>query len=187
MGQCSSLNAEKCAIGAKVSYSTRMKGADGMRLDGLDLDLLNLMLEEPRAGVREYARVLGIARGTAASRLARLERDGVIAGYAPAIDPGGLGYDVLGFVHLVLAQGKLDEVAGRLAEVPEVLEAHTTTGEGDLLCRVAARNNAHMEGIVQVLLALPGVVRTRTEIALKQRVAYRVLPLVRQARSSRTD
>jgi DNA-binding Lrp family transcriptional regulator len=156
-----------------------------MRLDGLDLDLLNLMLEEPRAGVREYARVLGIARGTAASRLARLERDGVITGHAPTIDPGALGYEVLGFVHLILAQGKLDEVAGRLADIPELLEAHSTTGEGDLLCRVAARNNAHLESIVQQLLALPGVVRTRTEIALNPRVAYRVLPLVRQARAPR--
>lgn len=156
-----------------------------MQLDGLDLDLLNLLLEEPRAGVREYARVLGIARGTAASRLARLEREGIITGYGPTVQPGGLGYDVLGFVHLVLAQGKLDEVARRLAEVPEVLEAHSTTGEGDLLCRVAARNNAHLESIVQTLLALPGVVRTRTEVALNQRVAYRTLPLVRQARSAR--
>jgi DNA-binding Lrp family transcriptional regulator len=154
-----------------------------MRLDGLDLDLLNLMLEEPRAGVREYARVLGIARGTAASRLVRLEREGVITGYAPTIEPGGLGYDVLGIVHLVLAQGKLDEVARRLVDVPEVLEAHSTTGEGDLLCRVAARNNAHLEAVVQALLALPGVVRTRTEIALNQRVAYRMLPLVREARA----
>jgi DNA-binding Lrp family transcriptional regulator len=157
-----------------------------MHLDGLDLDLLNLLLEEPRAGVREYARVLGIARGTAASRMARLEREGVITGYAPTIEPGGLGYDVLGFVHLVLAQGKLDEVARRLVDVPEVLEAHSTTGEGDLLCRVAARNNAHLEAIVQTLLALPGVVRTRTEIALNQRVAYRMVPLVREARGSRS-
>jgi DNA-binding Lrp family transcriptional regulator len=70
--------------------------------------------------------------------------------------------------------------------VPEVLEAHSTTGEGDLLCRVAARNNAHLEAIVQTLLALPGVVRTRTEVALNQRVAYRTLPLVRQARSARS-
>ncbi|HEX3962222.1 MAG TPA: Lrp/AsnC family transcriptional regulator [Trebonia sp.] len=154
-----------------------------MQLDGLDLDLLNLILEEPRAGVREYARVLGIARGTAASRLARLEREGVISGYAPTVEPGRLGYDVLGFVHLVLAQGKLDEVARRLVEVPEVLEAHSTTGEGDLLCRVAARNNAHLESVVQALLALPGVVRTRTEVALSPRVAYRTLPLVRQLRS----
>lgn len=157
-----------------------------MRLDELDLDLLNLMLEEPRAGVREYARVLGVARGTAASRLARLEREGIITGYAPTIDPGALGYDVLGFVHLILAQGKLDEVAGRLADIPELLEAHSTTGEGDLLCRVAARNNAHLEAIVQALLALPGVVRTRTEIALNQRVAYRMLPLVRLARGPRS-
>ena len=44
-----------------------------MHLDQLDLDLLNLLLEEPQAGMREYARVLGVARGTVQARLARLE------------------------------------------------------------------------------------------------------------------
>jgi DNA-binding Lrp family transcriptional regulator len=67
--------------------------------------------------------------------------------------------------------------------MPEVLEAHTTTGEGDLLVRVAARSNTHLEEIVQTLLALPGVVRTRTEISLNQRVGYRVQPLVQQLRT----
>jgi len=71
-----------------------------------------------------------------------------------------------------------------LSRLPEVLEAHTTTGEGDLLCRVAARSNLHLEEIVQTLLALPGVTRTRTEISLNQRVGYRVLPLVQQLRTA---
>ncbi len=153
-----------------------------MQLDQLDLDLLNLLLEEPQAGMREYARVLGVARGTVQARLARLDREGVIAGHAPAISPAGLGFGVLAFVHLFLAQGQLDTVVARLNELPEVLEAHTTTGEGDLLCRVAARSNLHLEAIVQTLLALPGVTRTRTEISLNQRVGYRVLPLVQQLR-----
>ena len=157
-----------------------------MHLDQLDLDLLNLLLEEPQAGMREYARVLGVARGTVQARLARLEREGVIAGHAPAISPAGLGYTVLAFVHLFLAQGQLDNVVSRLNGLPEVLEAHTTTGEGDLLCRVAARSNLHLEEIVQTLLALPGVTRTRTEISLNQRVGYRVLPLVQQLRTARS-
>ena len=155
-----------------------------MHLDQLDLDLLNLLLEEPRAGMREYARVLGVARGTVQARLARLEREGVITGHAPALSPAGLGFTVLAFVHLYLAQGQLDNVAARLSVIPEVLEAHTTTGEGDLLARVAARSNLHLEEIVQNLLALPGVTRTRTEISLNQRVGYRVLPLVQQLRAA---
>jgi DNA-binding Lrp family transcriptional regulator len=153
-------------------------------LDQLDLDLLNLLLEEPQAGMREYARVLGVARGTVQARLARLEREGVIADRAPAVSPAGLGYNVLAFIHLHLAQGQLDNVANMLARLPEVLEAHTTTGEGDLLCRVAARSNLHLEEIVQTLLALPGVTRTKTEISLNQRVSYRILPLVQQLRTA---
>jgi DNA-binding Lrp family transcriptional regulator len=157
-----------------------------VHLDQLDLDLLNLLLEEPQAGMREYARVLGIARGTVQARLARLEREGVITGHAPAISPAGLGFTVLAFIHLFLAQGQLDNVAATLSRLPEVLEAHTTTGEGDLLCRVAARSNLHLEEVVQTLLALPGVTRTRTEISLNQRVGYRILPLVQQLRTAQS-
>ena len=91
---------------------------------------------------------------------------------------------MLAFVHLFLAQGQLDNVAATLSRLPEVLEAHTTTGEGDLLCRVAARSNLHLEEIVQTLLALPGVTRTKTEISLNQRVGYRILPLVQQLRTA---
>jgi len=116
----------------------------------------------------------------------RLEREGVITGHAPAISPAGLGFTVLAFVHLYLAQGQLDNVVSRLNALPEVLEAHTTTGEGDLLCRVAARSNLQLEEIVQTLLALPGVTRTRTEISLNQRVGYRVLPLVQQMRTAQS-
>jgi DNA-binding Lrp family transcriptional regulator len=153
-----------------------------MAVDELDLTLLQLLLDQPRAGMREYARLLGVARGTVQARLARLERDGVVADYAPRLRPASLGYTVLAFVHLHIAQGQLDGVAAGLHEVPELLEAHTTTGEGDMLCRVVARDNAHLEEIVQTLLAVPGVVRVRTEIALNQRVGYRLLPLVEHLR-----
>ena len=156
-----------------------------MSYDSLDLSLLRLLVEEPRAGSREYARVLGVARGTVQSRIAKLEQSGAITGYAAQISPAALGYTVEAFVHLHLAQGKLDQVTARLGEIPEVLEAHSTTGEGDVLCRVVARDNNHLEQIVQTLLALGGVVRTRTEIAMRERVSYRVLPLL-QAGAARS-
>ncbi|MDQ7993420.1 MAG: Lrp/AsnC family transcriptional regulator [Propionicimonas sp.] len=148
------------------------------KLDDLDKSILQLLLEEPRAGMREYARILGVARGTVQSRLARLEREGVIASFAPAIDPAALGYTMLAFVHVQLTQGVVDAITRALWSIPEVIEAHSMAGDGDLLCRIVGRDSAHLESVIQMILNLKGVARTRSEIALRERVGFRTLPLV---------
>ncbi|MHB9863349.1 Lrp/AsnC family transcriptional regulator [Streptomyces sp. YIM S03343] len=150
-----------------------------MAVDEFDTRILRLLLEQPRTSVREYARVLGVARGTLQARLDRLERDGVITGTAPTLAPAALGHPVLAFVHVEVAQGHLDDVGDALAAVPEIVEAHSITGGGDLLTRVVARDNAHLEDVLQKLINVPGVVRTRTQVALRERVPYRMLPLVK--------
>lgn len=85
---------------------------------------------------------------------------------------------MLAFVHIEVTQGHLDEVGDALAAVPEIVEAFSIAGGGDLLARVVARDNAHLEDVIQSLISVPGVVRTRTEVALRERVPYRLLPLV---------
>ncbi|MFE7118970.1 Lrp/AsnC family transcriptional regulator [Streptomyces sp. NPDC057654] len=149
-----------------------------MAVDELDAKILRLLLEQPRTSVREYARTLGIARGTLQARLDRMERDGVITTYAPRLSPAALGHPVLAFVHIEVTQGRLNDVGDALAGVPEIIEAFSTTGGGDLLTRVVARDAAHLEDVIQRLIQLPGVVRTSTEVALRERVPHRMLPLV---------
>ncbi|MEU6733491.1 Lrp/AsnC family transcriptional regulator [Streptomyces physcomitrii] len=149
-----------------------------MPVDALDTRILRLLLEQPRASVREYARILGIARGTLQARLDRMEREGVITAGGPALSPAALGHPVLAFVHIEVTQGHLDAVGNALAEVPEIIEAHSIAGGGDLLTRVVARDNGHLEDVIQQLISMPGVVRTRTEVALRERVPRRLLPLV---------
>ena len=64
----------------------------------------------------------------------------------PDVDPAALGYEVAAFITLEIRQpGGHDPVAERLAAIPEVLEVHTITGAGDLLCRVVARSNADLQ------------------------------------------
>ncbi|WP_019873874.1 Lrp/AsnC family transcriptional regulator [Sporichthya polymorpha] len=152
-----------------------------MSVDDLDRALLLELLERPRAGLREYARVLGVARGTVAARFLRLQETGVISDLAPQVSTRALGYPVAAFVQLDLAQGHLDSVVEALTEIGEVIEAHTVTGDGDLLCQVVARDTPELEHVVQRIIAIPGVVRTRSQVALTQRIPRRVLPLVRQA------
>ena len=147
-------------------------------LDALDLSLLRLLLDRPRVGVREYARLLGVARGTAQARLDKLERLEVITGYEPTVSPRGMGYTDRAYVRLNLAQGVLDQVTHGLAGIPEVIEVDSVAGDSDLLCQVVARGPENLEEVIQRILAVPGVLRTRTEPVLRRRVARRVDPLI---------
>ncbi|WP_037144658.1 Lrp/AsnC family transcriptional regulator [Rhodococcoides fascians] len=153
--------------------------------DKLDLDLLRLIVEEPRAGVREYSRRLNIARNTAQARITKLESSGVIVTWRPQINLAPLGYAVMAFVHVHIAQNMVDETLERLSAVPELIEANTVSGEGDLLCRVVARDNSHFESVLQAILKTDGVRRTRSEIVLSRRIWPRTIPIVEKMRSEK--
>jgi DNA-binding Lrp family transcriptional regulator len=149
-------------------------------IDELDGRLIALLAAEPRVGVLEASRRLGVARGTVQARLDRLSARGVITGYGPDIDAAALGYRVMAFVTLEIRQaGGHDPVAERLAAIAEVLEAHTITGAGDMLCRVVARSNADLQRVIDAIVELEGVVRTSTVIVLATPLPLRVLPLIR--------
>jgi DNA-binding Lrp family transcriptional regulator len=109
---------------------------------------------------------------------------GVITGYGPDIEPAAIGYGVMAFITLEIRQaGGHDPVAERLSAIAEVLEAHTITGAGDMLCRVVARGNADLQRVIDAIVGLEGVVRTSTVIVLDSPLPHRVLPLVRAAAS----
>ncbi len=149
-------------------------------IDQLDARLIELLTAEPRIGVLEASRRLGVARGTVQARIDQMQARGVITGFGPDIDPAALGHAVTAFVTVELMQsGGRDEVALRLAEIAEILEAHTITGPGDMLCRVVARTNADLQRVIDAIVEVPGVLRTSTVIALATAVGYRTTPLVR--------
>jgi DNA-binding Lrp family transcriptional regulator len=158
-------------------YSLRMLPTG---VDALDARLILEMAAAPRAGVMELARRLGVARGTVQARLDKLQQRGVVTGFGPDLDLRALGYAVLAFVTLEIAQGRLADVTEHLSSIPEVLEAHATTGPGDLHCRVVARTNEHLQDVIGAILAVSGIVRSTTQIALTEQLGHRVLPLVTQ-------
>ncbi|WP_433298794.1 Lrp/AsnC family transcriptional regulator [Pseudonocardia sp. CA-142604] len=149
-----------------------------LTLDALDVDLLRALRDSPRAGVLELARTLGVARGTVAARLERLERGGVITGYGPDIDVVAAGYPVQAFVTLEIAQGALDDVAAELTALPAVLEAYATTGTSDVLCRLAASSHEDLQDTLLQLNHSPTVSRSTSVVVLSVVVAPRTLQLL---------
>ncbi|HET7683989.1 MAG TPA: Lrp/AsnC family transcriptional regulator [Marmoricola sp.] len=149
-------------------------------MDDLDGNLIDLFSTHPRLGVLEASRRLGVARGTVQARLDKLVAAGVVTGWGPSVDPAAMGYPVTGFLTLEIRQGSgHEQVAQHLATIPEVLEAFTITGAGDMWCRVVAASNSDLQRVIDLVLGDPAIVRSTTVIALATQVPYRVAPLVR--------
>ena len=55
-----------------------------MTIDDLDARIVEVFAAEPRVGVLECSRRLGVARGTVQARLDRMTRDGVVRGWGPS-------------------------------------------------------------------------------------------------------
>ena len=156
-------------------------------MDDLDVTLIELFAAEPRVGVLEASRRLGVARGTVQARLNRLTGSGVITGWGPDLDPAALGYSVTAFLTLEIRQtaerGGHEAVARHLEGIPEVLEAYTITGTGDMWCRVVARSNSDLQRVIDAVVDDRHVIRANTAISLATRIPLRTLPLVEAARA----
>lgn len=150
-------------------------------IDELDARLIAAMAEHPRVGLMEISRQLGVARGTVQARLDKLVERGAITGFGPDLDPEHMGYPVLAFVFLEITQGRLEEAVAWLDDVPEVLEAHGTSGPHDLHCRVVAHDPGQLQDVINRILETPAVQRSTSYIALSEQIAWRTGPLVKAA------
>jgi DNA-binding Lrp family transcriptional regulator len=153
-----------------------------VQLDELDAKLIEMLAAEPRIGVLELSRRLAVARGTVQARLDKLTTRGAIKGFGPEVVPAVIGFGVMSFVTLEISQRYgHDAVAGHLAEIPEVLEAHTITGSGDILCRIVARSHADLQRVIDKIVGYEGIRRAHTIIALAELIPYRTVPLTKAA------
>ncbi len=138
-------------------------------LDATDVALLQAARASPRASIAQLARDTGLARGTVYTRLDQLHADGIIVGWGPELDSRALGFDVLAFCTLQIAQGAHDETIAALADIAEITEIHTVTGDGDLLVRIVARPNDHLHEVLMTVTSLPPVRHSHTQLSLATR------------------
>lgn len=150
------------------------------QIDDTDRRLIGAIRRGGRISNTDLARSLGLARGTVQLRLSRLVDAGVIRGWGPDLDQRATDHAVGAFTTLSIAQGTHDRVVATLAELPEVLEVHVITGQGDLLCRVAARSNDHLHDLIQTIVGIDGVIRSESQLALHTPLSRTLADLVGQ-------
>ncbi len=150
-------------------------------VDATDARLLLALAEDPRASVMALSQRLGLARNTVQARLTRLETSGALAPLDRRVRPESLGYRLGAYVTVQVTQRSLAEVSDGLAHIPEVLEVTGLSGVADLLVHVAARDADDLWRITEQVLAIPGVQRIDTALAMRRFVDHRLSPLLERA------
>ncbi len=140
-----------------------------MTVTDKDRQLLLLLAENARTPTAVLARRLGLSRTTVQTRLERLERDGVIAGYGVRLSDSYRGGLVRAYVMIVLRTKVLARVVPALRAIPGIMSVHSVSGGFDLIVEVAAPSIGELDGTIDRIGEVEGFERTQSSIILSTR------------------
>ena len=63
----------------------------------------------------------------------------------------------------------------------DLYQAHGVTGNSDILCRVVARDNTHLQDVINAMLHTGAIQRSTSSISMTRQIPYRIDPLIRAA------
>ncbi|MGF0538778.1 Lrp/AsnC family transcriptional regulator [Agrobacterium sp. ES01] len=142
-----------------------------MQITDHDRALLALLGENARMPVAELARRLSLSRTTVQTRLERLEREGVVAGYAVKLSETYLSGLVRAHVLITIAPKSLAQVTSELSAIREVTTLHSVSGTFDLIAIIAAPSISDLDRLIDVIGEISGVERTLSSIILSTRIS----------------
>jgi DNA-binding Lrp family transcriptional regulator len=150
-------------------------------IDRYDLALLDALQRKGNATNATLGEQIRLSASQISRRIQRLEEDAVIAGYVALLDPSALGLGITAFAQVILERNgdaASDAFESAVAEIPEVMDCFSVSGDADYMLRIVAADLATFSELtMKHLLRLPGVAGVKTIIALKTVKQAHALPL----------
>lgn len=142
-----------------------------MRTTPSDRQLLSILRENARASTAQIARRLGLSRTTVQSRIERLERQGVIAGYTVRVSDQVDAGQVRAHIMVTVLPKQMPAVVRALQDMPEIRELHSLSGPFDLVAIGSVPTVGDMDVLTDRIGALEGVARTTSSLVLSTKFA----------------
>jgi DNA-binding Lrp family transcriptional regulator len=162
--------ASKTSISSSIAVDSPVSAPLRGPRDALDRQLIALLQTNARSSTAHLARKLGVARTTVVARLARLEADGVILGYAVRLGAEALDRGVQAYVGISISPKAQREVVRRLSQLPELSRLASVSGGFDLFALVSASSTSKLNTILDEIGELEGVIKTNTYVVLALRI-----------------
>jgi len=147
-----------------------MEYFSSIKLDTIDLSILNLLQRDSKIKNKEIAAELGLTITPIYERIKRLEREGIIKQYVTLLEYNKVGKHLMGFSMVTLEKHShsfLDEFEKSAAEIPEVMECYHLAGQYDYLLKVLVEDmNAYQQFVVNKLSVIQNVGQVHSSFAL---------------------
>lgn len=148
------------------------KSEKNLEIDNTDLKILNLLMQDANMPYTEIGKRIFVSGGTVHVRMNKLRQMGVVRGAQLVIDHTKLGWDISAFLGIYLDKSSLyADVAAQLAQIPEVVNIHYTTGIYSIFARIVCRDTQHLREVLHdKIQKVSGIQRTETFISLEESV-----------------
>ncbi len=138
----------------------------GVDVDDTDRRLIGLLRTNARVTVASLANALRVARGTVQNRIAKLERDGTIAGYTVRLKPQVEDGRIAAFMTIAVASNRTEAVLRELRGDPAVTALHTTNGRWDIVAELRTDDLQEFDNVLRRIGLVEGVTNMETSLLL---------------------
>ncbi len=144
-----------------------------VKLDDTDRHLLSLLQRDARESAASLARKLHIARTTVLSRIQRLERSGVVAGYGLRLGRAVEAEALQVYCGLkVLPRAALAVIAA-LERLHVVQEVSAVSGQFDYMVILRCPSTERLDALLDQVGQIEGVLETRSSVVLSKKIEAR--------------
>jgi Lrp/AsnC family transcriptional regulator, regulator for asnA, asnC and gidA len=136
-------------------------------LDDLDKAIIKALQLDGRRPYAQIGRELRVPEATVRQRAERLITRGIVQ-VVGVTDPLAMGFEQPAFIGLNIEPARLEEIAGRLADLEEVTYVVVTAGRFDLICEVVCEDNDHLLQVLTEKIAhIDGIRSSETMVELR--------------------
>jgi len=147
------------------------------QIDNIDRGILSELMKDAKTPYTEIAKKLIVSAGTIHVRMKKMEEAGIVKKSRLNINYELLGFDMTAFLGIYLEKGSnYTDVIDQLNSIPEIVEAHYTTGVYSIFAKIRCKNTKHMRHILnEEIQAIKGIQRTETIISLEQSIDKQIV------------
>ena len=147
------------------------------QIDNIDRGILSELMINAKVPYTEIAKKLIVSAGTIHVRMKKMEEAGIIKNSRLHINYELLGFDMTAFLGIYLEKGSTyTDVIQQLNLIPEIVEAHYTTGVYSIFAKIRCKNTKHMRQILnEEIQSIKGIQRTETIISLEQSIDKHII------------
>jgi Lrp/AsnC family transcriptional regulator for asnA, asnC and gidA len=146
---------------------------ESAEIDEVDRQILSILMKDAKTPYTSIAEQIHVSGGTVHVRMKKLEQMGVVEGANLVVNYHKLGYDISAFMGVFLEKGSMfEQVVAQLEDIPEVVDAHYTTGHYSIFLKIICRDTKHLKDVLNdKIQKIEGIQRTETFISLHESIS----------------